>query len=94
LPYKDATTQNYMYEMVGTSLPVLDWEKLLVKFTGARNDGQLWIPLPYIIPRLEGNYVKRLVNSSPQETRVSLWEIDGGVVQVMSGLAIGDKIVY
>ena len=24
LPYKDATTQNYMYEMVGTSLPVLD----------------------------------------------------------------------
>ena len=24
LPYKDAATQNYIYEMVGTSLPVLD----------------------------------------------------------------------
>lgn len=94
LPYKDATTQNYIYEMVGTSLPVLDWEKLLVKFTGARNDGQLWIPLPYIVPRLEGNYVKKLVNWTPQETLVSLWEIDGSVVQVMSGLSVGDTIVY
>jgi hypothetical protein len=62
LPYKDAATQNYIYEMVGTSLPVLDGEKVLVKFTSARTDGQLWIPLPYIIPRLEGNYVKKLVN--------------------------------
>lgn len=94
LPYKDAATQNYIYEMVGTSLPVLDWEKVLVKFTGARNDGQLWIPLPYIIPRLEGNYVKKLVNGTPQETSVTLWEINGSVVQVMSGLQVNDQIVY
>lgn len=72
LPYKDAATQNYIYEMVGTSLPVLDGEKVLVKFTAARNDGQLWIPLPYIIPRLEGNYVKKLVDGIPQETAVTL----------------------
>lgn len=94
LPYKDAATQNYIYEMVGTSLPVLDGEKVLVKFTGARNDGQLWIPLPYIIPRLEGNYVKKLVNGTPQETPVALWEINGGVVQVLSGLQVNDQIVY
>lgn len=94
LPYKDAATQNYIYEMVGTSLPVLDWEKVLVKFTGARNDGQLWIPLPYIIPRLEGNYVKKLVNGTPQETALTLWEINGSVVQVMSGLQVNDQIVY
>lgn len=94
LPYKDAATQNYIYEMVGTSLPVLDWEKVLVKFTGARRDGQLWIPLPYIIPRLEGNYVKKLVNETPQEAPVKLWEINGSVVQVMSGLQVNDQIVY
>ena len=94
LPYKDAATQNYIYEMVGTSLPVLDWEKVLVKFTGARNDGQLWIPLPYIIPRLEGNYVKKLINGTPQETPVTLWEINGSVVQVMSWLQVNDQIVY
>lgn len=94
LPYKDAATQNYIYEMVGTSLPVLDGEKVLVKFTGARNDGQLWIPLPYIIPRLEGNYVKKLVNGTPQETAVTLWEINGSAVQVMSGLQVNDQIVY
>lgn len=94
LPYKDAATQNYIYEMVGTSLPVLDGEKVLVKFTGARNDGQLWIPLPYIIPRLEWNYAKKLVNGIPQETPVMLWEINGSVVQMMGGLSVGEQIVY
>ncbi|MEI7562549.1 MAG: hypothetical protein WCJ39_02270 [bacterium] len=72
LPYKDAATQNYIYEMVGTSLPVLDGEKVLVKFTAANSDGQLWVPLPYIVPRLEGNYVKKLVNGKIQETPVTL----------------------
>ena len=72
LPYKDAATQNYIYEMVGTSLPVLDGEKLLVRFTAARSDGQLWVPLPYIVPRLEGNFVKKLVNKKIQETSVKL----------------------
>ncbi|MCX6822995.1 MAG: hypothetical protein NTX91_03265 [candidate division SR1 bacterium] len=94
LPYKDAATQNYIYEMVGTSLPVLDGEKVLVKFTAAQGNGQLWIPLPYIIPRLEGNYVKKLVNGTPQETAVTLGEINGSVVQVMSGLQVNDQIVY
>ena len=94
LPYKDAATQNYIYEMVGTSLPVLDWEKVLVKFTAAQGNGQLWIPLPYIIPRLEGNYVKKLVNGTPQETPVTLWEINGNVVQVMSGLQVNDQLFY
>jgi len=94
LPYKDAATQNYIYEMVGTSLPVLDWEKVLVKFTAGQSDGQLWVPLPYIVPRLEWNYVKKLVSGTPQETPVMLWEINGSVVQVMSGLHANDQIVY
>ena len=93
LPYKDAATQDYIYEMVGTSLPVLDGEKVLVKFTSARNDGQLWIPLPYIVPRLEGNYVKKLIGTQIQETPVTLGEINGNVVQVLSGLIVGNTIV-
>jgi len=93
LPYKDAATQNYIYEMVGTSLPVLDGEKVLVKFTAANSDGQLWVPLPYIVPRLEGNYVKKLVNGKIQETPVTLWEINGSSVQVVKGLLIGDTLV-
>jgi hypothetical protein len=61
LPYKDAATQNYIYEMVGVSLPVLDGEKVSVKFTAPVTDGILRIPLQYISPRLEGDLVRRKV---------------------------------
>jgi hypothetical protein len=49
--------------------------------------------LPYIIPRLEGNYVKKLVNGKTQETPVILWEINGTSVQVMKWLVAGESVV-
>jgi len=92
-PYKDPTTQNYIYEIPVVTIPLKENEKVLVVSSQLADQHQLWIPLQYISPRLEGNLVKRKVGTTINDAYVILWSIDDGYVQVLSGLILWDTIV-
>ncbi|MCX6824237.1 MAG: hypothetical protein NT085_03855 [candidate division SR1 bacterium] len=92
-PYKDPTTQNYIYEIPVIKFPLKENEKVLVTSSQFADQNQLWIPLQYISPRLEGNLVRRKVGSGTQNIYVTLGNIDDSYVQVLSGLTLGDEIV-
>lgn len=92
-PYKDPATQNYIYEIPVVSFTVKENEKVLVTSSQLADQNQLWIPLQYISPRLEGNLVRRKVWTGIQEIYVKLWNIDDSYVQVLSWLNIWDEIV-
>ncbi len=92
-PYKDPATQNYIYEIPVISLPLKENERVLITSSQLADQDQVWIPLQYISPRLEGNLVSRKVGTWVQNIYVTLWNINDGYVQVLSGLNMGDEIV-
>lgn len=92
-PYRDPVTQNYIYEIPVIKFPLKENEKVLVTSSQLVDDNQIWIPLQYISPRLEGNLVRRKVGSTIQDVYVSLWSIDDSYVQVLSWLTLWDEIV-
>lgn len=92
-PYKDLVTQNYIYEIPVITLSLKENEKVLVTSSQLDDGDQLWIPLQYISPRLEGNLVRRKVWSWIQNIYVTLWNIDDTYVQILSWLNVWDEIV-
>ena len=92
-PYKDPATQNYIYEIPVVSFPLKENEKVLVTSLQPNGQNQIWIPLQYISPRLEGNLVTRKIGTGIQNIYVTLWNIDDSYVQVLSWLKIWDEIV-
>jgi hypothetical protein len=68
-------------------------EKVLVTSSQLADQNQIWIPLQYISPRLEGNLVRRKAGTDVQNIYVTLGNIDDAYVQVLSGLNMGDEIV-
>jgi len=92
-PYKDPATQNYIYEIPVIKIPLKENEKVLVTSSQLADQNQLWIPLQYISPRLEGNLVRRKAWMIVQEVYLTLWNIDDSYVQVLSWLTLWDEIV-
>jgi hypothetical protein len=70
--YRDPATQNYIYEIPVIKFSLKENEKVLVTSSQLVDDNQIWIPLQYISPRLEGNLVRRKVGSTIQDVYVSL----------------------
>lgn len=58
-PYKDPTTQNYIYEIPVVKFALKENERVIVSLSQKADQGDIWIPLQYISPRLEGNVVRR-----------------------------------
>jgi hypothetical protein len=92
-PYKDSATQNYIYEIPVITLPLKENERVLVTSSQLVDKSQIWIPLQYVSPRLEGNLVRRKSGSAIQNVYVTLWNIDGAYVQVLNWLNMWDEIV-
>jgi hypothetical protein len=92
-PYKDPATQNYIYEMPNISREIKEWEKVRIVSESLPNQNVILIPLPYVQPRLEWNFVKKKSGLWYQETPVILWDIHNDLIEVLNGLNIGDEIV-
>ncbi len=94
-PYKDAVTQQYMY-----TIPLEQWwgkvhdqEKVRVVVAYQSHPDDIWIPLEYVIPRLEGYFVQRKRDNSYEEVNVILWNIHDTYVQILSGISVWDELV-
>ncbi len=92
-PYKDPATQNYIYEIPAIWFPLKENEKVLITSLQPNAQNQIWVPLQFISPRLEGNLITRKTGTGIQNIYVTLWNIDDSYVQVLSWLNIWDEIV-
>ncbi|HMS91349.1 MAG TPA: efflux RND transporter periplasmic adaptor subunit, partial [Candidatus Absconditabacterales bacterium] len=92
-PYRDPATQNYIYEIPVITLPLKENQKILVTYSQRADINQIWIPLQYVSPRLEGNLIRRKSGKTIQDIYVRLGNINDSYVEVLSGLDFGDEIV-
>ncbi len=92
-PYKDPTTQNYIYEIPVVNFAVKENERVTITLSQSADKNNIRIPLQYISPRLEWNLIRKKVGSWIQNIYVKLWDINDEYVQVMSGLNMWDEIV-
>lgn len=92
-PYKDPTTQNYIYEIPVVKFSVKENERVSITLSQSADKNDIWIPLQYVSPRLEGYLIRRKTWSGVQNIYVKLGNINGEYVQVLSGLNVWDQIV-
>lgn len=92
-PYKDAATQQYIYEIPVIRAAVKENEKVIIMLSQSTDKNDIWIPLQYVSPRLEGYLVKRNIWTGTQDVYVQLGNINNEYVQVLSGLRVWDEIV-
>lgn len=92
-PYKDPATQNYIYEIPVVKFSVKENERVSITLSQSPDKNDIWIPLQYISPRLEGNLIRKKVGSWIQNVYVKLWDINDEYVQILSGLSLWDEIV-
>jgi len=92
-PYKDPATQNYIYEIPVVKFSVKENERVSITLSQSADKNDIWIPLQYVSPRLEGNLIRKKVGSWIQNVYVKLWDINDEYVQILSGLNVWDEIV-
>ncbi len=92
-PYRDPATQNYIYEIPVITLPLKENQKILVTYSQRADINQIWIPLQYVSPRLEGNLIRRKSGKTIQDIYVRLGNINDSYVEVLSWLDFWDEIV-
>lgn len=88
MPYKDLLTQNYIYELISFPFNVTEGQKLIASFAEENNTDEIWIPLSYITPRLEGYYVKKLINNQPMDVAVAVGTIHKDSIRILSGVML------
>lgn len=93
LPYRDPATQNYIYEIIDDGLKIKEWDRLTVQFFKKLENTEVWIPVSFVFAKLDGNYVRIQEGSGFAETKVDLWDINGTLVKVNSGVLMGQTIV-
>ena len=92
MPYRDSLTQNYIYELISFPFTVTEGQKLIASFTQEWDTQEVWIPLSYIIPRLEGYYVKKVVNGQTIDAAVNVGSINNDSIQILSGVVFWDEL--
>ncbi len=93
-PYKDPATQNYIYEIPVVNFSVKENERVVITLSQWANKHDIWIPLQYVSPRLEGYLIRaKTINGGIKDVYVQLWPINAWYVQVLSWLSIWNEIV-
>lgn len=99
LPYVDATTQNYIYEIISSNLNLIEWKKLLILLEDKEiQDWNILIPLDYVQPKLDWHYVYIKVQNDQWQSaafnkKIQVWDIDNGYIQILSWLQIGNILL-
>lgn len=86
LPYRDSMTQNYIYELISFPFAVTEGQKVIASFAEQTDSTEIRIPLSYVTPRLEGYYVKKVINGQPTDVAVSVGAINNDAIQIIEGV--------
>ena len=96
LIYKDAATQNYVYESNYLDRKYFkDWEILSLDFEKTspqpspleeREQGIIDIPVSYVKNKIDWNYIKILSWSLVIDRKVKLWDINWNMVEIEEGI--------
>ncbi len=98
-PYVDTATQNYIYETMLNDTRLVEGQKLSLALMTpdilseqTPSDNRVFVPIIYIIPKLEGNFVRVQRNGRWEQVPVTLWQLNGTLIEITNGIARGDII--
>lgn len=96
--FVDPVTQNNSYELLKLKFSPLyrEGQKVTVRFSSEQLDNTIRIPLSFLTPRLDGNYITKQIKNwettDTQLVKVDIGEINNNMIRILSGLHIGDII--
>ncbi|MBF0913619.1 hypothetical protein HXK64_01470, partial [Candidatus Gracilibacteria bacterium] len=67
-------------------------EYLDIKVLRKATENEIWVDLKYVSPKLDGYYVKKVVDGKATNQKVETGNMNNGKIQITSGLANGDLL--
>lgn len=95
IPFVDVTTQNYIYEDKLLTKDLKDWDKVDIRLITTSKSSIISIPLDFVVPKLDWYFVNKCSDqecTKTEETKVSIWLISNGQIEVLTWLNKNDKI--
>ncbi|PID87511.1 hypothetical protein CSB07_00905 [Candidatus Gracilibacteria bacterium] len=89
-PVKNNLTQNYIYEGKINFSNFREGDYIDIKVITDTKDNEIWIPLNFIYPKLDGYYVNILNSDKTEVRKVEVGKMNNGEIQILSGLKVGD----
>jgi len=93
LPYKDSATQNYIYETNLKTDVLKEWDKISVKLTQEKNGWSLRVPIQFVLPKLDGQYVNLKTWTGAILKKVQAWDMNNWFVNILSWVNSWDILV-
>ncbi len=92
--YVDSQTQNKGYEILNLNgSGFTEGQRVTFRFDNKPVANEVWIPLSYVTPKLDGYYVTKKDDGKLEEIKVSVGVIDNNYIEIISWLAYDDVIV-
>lgn len=89
-PERNPQTQNFIYEWKINFWDLKLWEYLDIKILKESENNEIWIPLKFVSPKLDWNFVKKVVNGENINQKVEVWNMNNWEINIISGLEKGD----
>ena len=91
-PVRNAQTQNYTYEGKIDFSNYKEWDYLDVKVISQVSSDEIWIPINYVFPKLDGYYVQFKTVDSVQDKKVEIWKMNNWEILILSGIDFWDTL--
>jgi len=91
-PVRNAQTQNYTYEGKIDFSNYKEWDYLDIKVISQVSSDEIWIPINYVFPKLDGYYVQLKTADTVQDKKVEIWKMNNWEILIVSGIDFWDTL--
>lgn len=91
-PVRNAQTQNYTYEGEIDFSNYKEWDYLDIKVISQVSSDEIWIPINYVFPKLDGYYVQMKTADSVEDKKVKIWKMNNWEILILSGVDFWDTL--
>lgn len=91
-PVRNAQTQNYTYEGEIDFSNYKQWDYLDIKVISQVSSDEIWIPINYVFPKLDGYYVQMKTADSVEDKKVEIWKMNNWEILILSGVDFWDTL--
>lgn len=92
-PSVNSTTQNYTYEGNVSFSNLKEWDYLEIKVLSQSNAEEVWIPINYLLPKLDWYYLQKKDWDEINLVKVEVWNMNNWEILIISWIDVWDILV-
>ena len=91
-PVRNAQTQNYTYEGKIDMSNFKEWDYVDVQVISAVSQDEIWVPINYVFPKLDGYYVKMKNGENVENKKIQVGKMNNGEILITQWVDFWDTL--